>query len=306
MTRIQQIALLLLVSLLSSAVFSCRKNDPSQSTTKSGTNATIYLVNGVVKELRLDANRIVIRHEEIPDFMPAMTMPFVLRDSNLLTGLVAGDRVAFELHVAADESWIEKIARTGHAESATETNSPVVTNVPMASFETPLRDYKFTNEFGQPVSFNDLRGTALGVTFFFTRCPLPEYCPRLMKNFVGAAEKLRANPNAPTNWHLLAFTFDPSFDTPAVMNAYAQRYHYDSNHWSFLTGAPERIAELAKASGVYYEPDGVFYNHNFRTLVINSAGQLQMSFPVGGDLSDLLAEEIIKAAAVPLHSNAAP
>src|SRR6266480_87181 len=72
-----------------------------------------------------------------------------------------------------------------------------------------LLTYKFTNELAQSVSLSDFRGQALGITFFFTRCPIPNFCPRLSRNFQEASRKLLATPNAPTNWHFLSFSFDP-------------------------------------------------------------------------------------------------
>lgn len=286
----------LLLVALSLGGFGCRPAEtPSRPT--SATPPASYPVTGVIRELRPADKKVIIKHEAITNYMVAMTMPFSVRDTNQLIGLQPGDRVAFQLLVTEADSWIEQIARIGPSTEATAAALPKT--VAIHSNQIPLLDYQFTNEFGRGVSLNDFKGRAVGLTFFFTRCPLPEYCPRLMKNFVGATDKLRALPNAPTNWHFLAITFDPAFDTPTVLRDYAQRYNYDSNHWSFLTGDSNRIAELAQASGVYYEPDGSFFNHNFRTLVLDAAGQLQMSFPIGGDLSELLVEEILKAAAVP-------
>src|ERR1041385_3413256 len=160
----------------------------------------------------------------------------------------------------------------------------------------PLMSYKFTNELGQAVSLAEFRGQALAITFFFTRCPLPEYCPRLSKNFQEASEKLLSNPQAPTNWHFLSFTFDPEFDTPAVLKTYGERYHYDSRHWSFLTGPMDKISELARLSDVKSERKADLFDHNFRTLIIDRAGHLQTVFPTGGNLSDSIVEEILKAA----------
>jgi protein SCO1/2 len=289
--QFQSISLLLGLTILT---FGCRKAE--QPLEPKATTPQIFSVTGIIKEIKLADHRVIIRHDEITNYMVAMTMPFTVRDTNELSGFSAGDRVSFSLLVTEEDSWIEQLTKIGRTE---ETTAPALTKATIVlSNQVPLLDYKFTNELGRAVSFNDFKGQAVAFTFFFTRCPLPEYCPRLMKNFVGASEKLRALPDAPTNWHFLAITFDPAFDTPGVLRNYAQHYQYDSNHWSFLTGDSNRIAELAQASGVHYEPDGAFFNHNFRTLVLDAAGQLQMSFPIGGDLSDLLVEEILKAAAV--------
>jgi cytochrome oxidase Cu insertion factor (SCO1/SenC/PrrC family) len=162
--------------------------------------------------------------------------------------------------------------------------------------KNPLFYFKFTNELGQAVSLSDFQGQALAVTFFFTRCPMPNFCPRLSKNFEEASRALAADKAAATNWHFLSVTFDPEFDTPPVLRAYGERYAYDARHWSFLTGPPAQVSELARLSGVKAEPEGGLINHNFRTLIIDATGKLQMMFPVGGNLSDAIVGEIRKAA----------
>src|SRR5205085_3486589 len=144
--------------------------------------------------------------------------------------------------VSSTESWIDRIrkdgARSWSQSHAADKAAPGTTST--ASNRPPLMDYKFTNELGQAVSLSDFRGQALAITFFFTRCPIPDYCPRLSKNFEEASQKLSALPGAPTNWHFLSVSFDTDFDTPAVLRAYAARYHYDPNHWSFVTGPREK------------------------------------------------------------------
>jgi protein SCO1/2 len=161
-----------------------------------------------------------------------------------------------------------------------------------------LLDGQFTNELGQAVALNSFRGQALAITFFYTRCPMPDFCPRLSKNFQEASRKLEAMTNAPANWHCLSITFDPEVDTPAVLKAYGERYQYDPAHWSFLTSTPDQIGALARAVGVSYKPNAGTMNHNFRTLIVDPTGRLQMIFPTSGDLSDQIVEQILKAAAV--------
>ncbi len=161
-----------------------------------------------------------------------------------------------------------------------------------------MLDYKFTNELGQRVSLSDFQGQALAVTFFFTRCPIPDYCPRLAKNFQEASARLSRITGGPTNWHFLSVSFDTEFDSPRVLKAYGEMYHYDPAHWSFLTGSAESVGELARLSDVKFEREAGSFNHNFRTLIIDAAGHLQMVFPTGGDLSSAMVDEILKAAAV--------
>ena len=265
------------------------------SPNEEATNARMFIAKGVVQELKPDARTVVIRHEAISNYMAAMTMPFKVKDPKELAGLQRGDEISFRLQVTESESWVEHIAKIG---TVSLPPIPTPANSPAVRPNHPLLDYKFTNELGQAVSLNDFRGQALAITFFYTRCPLPDYCPRLAKNFQAASQKLGSLPGGPANWHFLSISFDTEFDTPQMLKAYGNSYQYDPKHWSFLTGPPDKIGELARQSGASYEFDAGTFNHNFRTLIVDASGHLQMVFPTGGDLSDRIVAEIIKAAAM--------
>jgi protein SCO1/2 len=267
------------------------------------TAARSFAAKGVVRETRPDERIIVIRHEAISNYMAAMTMPFKVKDAGEISGVQPGDEITFQLHVAADESWVDHIVKIG-SDPSLAAAQPVTNPTPAASDRT-LLDYKFTNELGQAVSLNDFRGQALAITFFYTRCPLPDYCPRLSKNFQAASQRLAAMTNAPANWHFISVSFDPTFDSPPMLRAYAQSYAYDPAHWSFLTGPADKIAELAHRSGVHYQSADGTIDHDFRTLIVDAAGHLQMVFPTSGDLSEQIVAEMLKAVAAtnnPDHS----
>jgi protein SCO1/2 len=257
-----------------------------------------FAARGTIQRLEPEENSMVISHEAIPSYMEAMTMPFKLRRLEDAKGLQAGDQISFVLSVTETESWIDHIVKlsTAAAVRAAPASGTTVGTSPVQS-RHPLLDYSFTNELGQAVSFRAFEGQALAITFFFTRCPIPDFCPRLSKNFAEASKKLGTLAHAPTNWHFLSVSFDPDFDTPPVLKGYAERYQYDPTRWSFLTGPKDMIGELARLSNVQFEPDGGLFNHNFRTMIIDASGQLQMVFPTGGDLSEAIVSEILKAAA---------
>jgi protein SCO1/2 len=261
-----------------------------------------YTVRGTIQKLEPEQKAIVIAHEAIPAYMDAMTMPFKLRSAEEMKGLQAGDRISFRLSITDTESWIEGITRLGTGELIHPVKPPE-SSVKDTSAQPrhPLLDYPFTNELGQAVTLHSFEGQALAMTFFFTRCPIPDFCPRLSKNFAEASHQLSAMAQAPTNWHFLSVSFDPAFDTPAVLRAYAEKYQYDPAHWSFLTGPKDKIAELAKLSNVDYQPDSGLFNHNFRTMIIDASGRLQMVFPIGGDLSDEIVSEVLKASVTGKH-----
>ena len=300
----KRIRLLAVIAPLCIAV-SCDGSKPVNTATNPAvqTHLQTFPVKGVVRELKSDGRTVVIQHEAIPGYMAAMTMPFKVKEAADLSGLRPGDEISFRLRVTEEESWIDRVVRLSATSPNAGTNDLAATNdaaeqVNIApSFNlTNIPPFAFTNELGQPVSLRQFAGQAVAMTFFFTRCPIPEYCPRLAKNFQEASQKLQAMPAGPANWRLLSISFDP-FDTPPILKAYAQRYDYDSNHWSFLTGPPEQIRELMSGFGLMVKPQaGTIYSHGFLTAVFDASGRLQARWPVGGNTTDNLVAEIVKAA----------
>jgi protein SCO1 len=285
-----QLGLLILCGLKSQEVL--------RAQAAAGIAARTFPVRGVILEIKPDHAHIVIRHEAIAGYMDAMTMPFPVKTGSTLDGLQRGDKVEFQLHVAKTESWVDHFVKIGTVPLDDDKTSEAPAEPSPAAPDKSLLDYKFTNELGQAISFNDFRGEALAITFFYTRCPLPDFCPRLSRNFEEASQKLEAMTNAPANWHFISVSFDPAFDTPEILQHYGQSYGYDPAHWSFFTGPPDKIAALARGAGVQYEADDGTINHNFRTLIVDPQGHLQMIFPTSGDLSDQIVSEIIKAASI--------
>jgi protein SCO1 len=282
--------LIVTIAALLSLVVSCRKES------ELGTNPHVFQARGIIEQLKPDGTTVVIKHEAISNYMEAMTMPFVVKQPQELAGMAAGDEINFRLLVTENESWIDHVTKTGKTfpalvrpplqEPQTQSNRTFsITDIP---------EFSLTNEFNQPVSLRQYKGKAVALTFFFTRCPLPEFCPRLSRNFEGAIEKLAAMPNGPANWQLLSISFDP-LDSPEVLRAYGKQYHYDSNHWSFLTGNPAHTRELARGFGVSITNDGSSFSHDFGTAVFDTNGHLQSLWRFGGNTTDLLVSEILKA-----------
>jgi protein SCO1/2 len=163
----------------------------------------------------------------------------------------------------------------------------------------PLPDYRFTNELGEPVHLHQFHGQALAITFVFTRCPYPTFCPRMSGNFHEAEEKLCQLTNAPTNWHLLTVSFDPEFDTPVRLKAYAENYGYDSRHWNFLSGELIEVTALADGLGMEFWHDATgSLNHNLRAAVVDPQGRVQKIFVGNKWTSDDLVAEILRASKI--------
>ena len=275
-----------------------RRPDSSGRSASPSTNQQSFQVKGVVISVKLLEKTVEIKHEEIPGYMPAMTMPFEVRDTNELAGLQPGESVAFRMLVTDTEGWIDQIRKL----AASPGNAPpstfrLVREVEPLNPGDPLPHYAFTNQFGQPISTDQFKGQALAVTFLFTRCPFPTFCPLMANHFAEAQQKLLAMSNAPTNWQLLTISFDPDFDTPAVLKAYAERYKYDPAHSSFPTGALIDITALAEQVGLtFWHDDTGNISHNLRTFVVDASGRLRKILNGNQWTSDELVQEMTEAA----------
>jgi protein SCO1/2 len=292
----------LIWALLVLLVASCGKapEGASPAPVAQSTNQRSFQVKGVVKSIKPAQKEIEIKHEEIPDYMPAMTMPFDVRDTNELTELQPGQAVSFRLIVTDTDGWIDHIQPLGLAPataSSTLTSAPPVRVVEPLQLHEPLPEYHLTNQFGQTISTTQFKGNALAITFLFTRCPFPTFCPRLANDFEEAQQKLLSLQGGPTNWQLLTVSFDPDFDRPEVLKSYAEAHHYDPKHWSFATGDLADISAFGDLFGLAFWHDSTgSITHNMRAAVIDANGRLQRVFEGKDWTSAELVAEIVKAA----------
>jgi protein SCO1 len=272
------------------------------------TNLQTFFVRGVVKELKPDGRTVVIDHEEIPNYMAKMVMPFKVKDTNQLAGLGTNDQVHFRFTVAEFESWIDQVTKTGTAAAPVadpnRKNFRLVREVEVLKEGDALPDYTFTDQRGQPFRTADFKGRALALTFIFTRCPVPDFCPRMSLRFAQADKQLRALADGPANYHLLSLSFDVDHDTPPVLQNYANivkaQHGADLGRWTFATGKLIDIDDITERFGLVFPRDAEkpVFNHNLRTVVIDAAGKVQKIF-IGNDWkADDLVAELVKGAKV--------
>jgi protein SCO1/2 len=292
---------LIFLIALTCVCVSCGKQSDNFSTEKSGnTNQQIFQVKGIVEEILPDGKSAIIKHDEIPNYMAAMTMEFETKNTNELQGLQPGDAISFRMIVTDDDGWIDQVKKldTPPTELPSRATFRRVRDVDPLNVGDELPEYHFTNELGRAVSLGDFKGKVIALNFLFTTCPFPTMCPRLAQNFSEAQKKLKEMPDAPANWQLLTISFDPEKDTPAVLKGYAERYKYDPQRWSFLTGDLMEITAITEQFGQSFWREGGSLSHNVRTVVVDAEGKIQKIIPENKWTSDELVEEILKAAAV--------
>ena len=238
-----------------------------------------YTLQGQILSLTDDRKEANIKHEDIRGFMPAMTMPYKVRDAKEFDSLAAGDLINATLVVESNDAFLKNVKKVG---SAPLEKSPDDVPMPSASagFELlregqPVPTASFVDQDGKKRTFADFSGKAVVLTFIYTRCPMPTFCPLMDRNFVALQDRIKADPAL--NVHLVTMTFDPATDTPQVLKEHAKKLNYDPRIWTFLTGDRDEIDRFASRFGVSIAratTDQRDITHNLRTAIIDRTGNL--------------------------------
>ncbi|MBN2318978.1 MAG: SCO family protein [Acidobacteria bacterium] len=230
-----------------------------------------YDLKGKVVDVNRDRGQVTLEHEEIPGYMDAMTMPFNVREDWALSALSPGQWVEATLVVLQDRSWIENIRISG-----SESIAGLTETLPLPEPGDIVPDFGLLNQDNRPIHLHQYRGLPLLLTFIYTRCPLPDYCPLMSGNFAAIHHKLKFLPQSDKTPHLLTISFDTNFDTPSVLREYAARYmrpvRFDQ--WEFATGSPEEIREITGYFGLVYREESDQIVHSLVTALIDADGVL--------------------------------
>ena len=276
-------------------------NSISAEPSGSDQTAKSYSARGVIKKIAPDHRQVTIHHQAIPGYMMEMTMDFPVKNTNELDGFATGDQVTFTLVVRENDDWIENIQRVGHvAETPAKTMAMPFDMPPELKPGDLMPDGELLAENGRHIHFSDFHGRAVAFTFFFTRCPLPDYCPLMNRNFATAQKLISSTPNAPTNWQFLSISFDPGFDTPEMLSSYAGFYRIgDASHWLFAVASTGVLTNLAPRLDLMIMHEGNSISHNLRTVVLDPNGIISRQFDGNEWTPKDLADAVLQAARLP-------
>ena len=233
-------------------------------------------VTGKAVAVNTAERTLTLAHQDIVGFMPAMTMDFVVleKDAPLLTHVSPGDEVTATLVVSDSRYWLEDLVVV---KKAAPGSAPRVVSAE-AEVGAALPDVTLVDQDGRPLRLRDLRGRAVALTFVYTRCPLPDFCPLMMRSFAEAETQLLADAALRERTRLLTVSFDPKHDTPAVLRAFGLPFQKTTppySHWLLLTGSDEAIRTLGGALGLEYVEETGSFTHNLRTAVVDPQGRLR-------------------------------
>ena len=231
-----------------------------------------YEAHGALKSVNIKRREAVIAHDAIAGYMPAMTMSFEVRNARELDGLQAGDALAFRLCVTADRAWIEQLHKTG---AAPADFSPPAASPPIALAVGDLvPDIELLEEGGRKVHLSDFRGKTLALTFIYTGCPLPTYCPLMNRNF-QTAQTLLARLGEGDRCRFVSLSLDPDHDTPEILAGCARSFGAETPAWTFANASREALHLLGDGLGLEFRAAAGRIDHNLRTIVVDPAGRLR-------------------------------
>ena len=263
----------LLAALLAAGVAAC------------GGDRREYTLQGQILSVSADRTEANIKHEDIPGFMPAMTMPYKVRDAQEFAALQPGDLITSTLVVVSNDAYLEDVKKVGNAPLEAPAGAAPAAPGASSGFELikpgePVPNAPFVDQDGRTRDFASFAPATTVVTFIYTKCPLPTFCPLMDRHFAALQKTLRED-SALKNVHLISVSFDPLTDTPPVLKKHAQSLGADPARWTFVTGDRDEIDKFAMRFGVTITRDlanPIDIAHNLRTAIIDGQGRLVKAY----------------------------
>jgi protein SCO1 len=257
---------------------------------------TRYELTGEVVQRNPATSEITVKHAEIPGFMPAMTMPYKVASPLMAAIVEPGDKIAADIITENNgkDYWLDNLRVTDTSGRTSPKAAPAVQALPPGS-RAP--DLEMTNQDGKTIRLADFKGKALLVTFIYTRCPLPTFCPRLSSEFARIHDDLAKTPEDYSRTHLLAITLDPKYDTPDVLRKYGLAYLRGDasgfSHWDFAATSIDTLDKLAGAFGLTYQENQI--SHTMNIVLIAPDGTISKYWTTDWTMPEL--EDALRIAA---------
>ncbi len=266
-SRTARVAFALILAAVGLGLAACSKSAPTE-------NAKRYHMAGKVLSIDLDHNTMSVDMQAIPGYMDAMTMSFNVPDAHNLATVQVGDEIAADIVVKEDSTYVENIIVTKRPAPGSQT-PPSSQHEPQPGERVP--DFAMIDQDGKRIHLSSYRGVVLLVTFIYTRCPFPDYCPLVSKNFAKVYAATREDPELRGRVRLLSVSFDPKHDTPAVLKQYGKSFRLTTggdpfDRWEFAAVPARELPKVADFFGFFFNESGGQITHSMSTIVISPNG----------------------------------
>jgi len=266
------------------ALSGCHRQQNGSQDSADTSSYKVYKLRGKVAAANSSAGEVTLNHEAIPGYMDAMTMPYKLKDPSILGELHPGDVITADVLVSqGDDATVLLDHIVVVAQGKPDYRPAMIYHVPAKGDAVP--DFKLRNQDSRTIHLNQFRGQVLLITFIYTRCPLPNFCPLVTRNFAAIDNQINADQALRGKMHLLCVSFDPEHDTPERLKAYGEQYissdaKSEFAHWDFAVPEKPVLTEMAKYFnvGMSDASDGTI-THTLSTTLIGRDGKVLKFYP---------------------------
>lgn len=247
---------------------------------EKGAGEKRYPLTGVVVSVDAAKKVLVVTHDEIPGYMPAMTMEFLVSGGDAAVAK-PGQKIRAEMIPSKDGDFrLEKIWPADQAVvAAVSAGATVLRQDTFTRGKNAYReigeavpDFTLYDQEGRVVQGARFRGKMVMMNFIFTRCPVATMCPASTAKMMGTQKQ--AKDAGVTQVEFVSITLDPTYDTPGVLKEYATTRGIDTGNFSFLTGPEAAVRDLLTQFGVIAELKGELIQHTLATLLIGPDGKI--------------------------------
>ncbi len=245
---------------------------------KSASEGKRYPMKGKVLSVAKQEGSATIDADNIPGFMDAMAMVYPIPDEKALANLSVGDEITADVVQTADGKYhLENIVVTKKGSGASK--SPASENLHQPQPGEKVPNFALINQDGKTIHLDSFKGKVTLITFIYTRCPFPDFCPLVSRNFAQIYVGMRANPALFSKVRLLSVSFDPAHDTPEVLRQYAATFNATTggsplDRWEFATAPPKDLEKITQFFDVFYDPAQKDIVHSLSTSVISPQGTI--------------------------------
>jgi protein SCO1 len=279
----RNISLISTVGVLAVVLFvaGCHRSGTTGPATAQKAGTKQYPIRGIVVTSDAKTGAVTVDTDAIPGYMEAMTMPYTLAQPNVASELHPGDTITATLTVSANDDVLDDIVVVGQAKPDYK---PAVTYNDLEPGEA-IPDFAFRNQDGRTIRLVQFKGKVVLLTFIYTRCPLPNFCVRMSRNFAEIDKQLQKDPALLKKTHLVSVSFDPKYDTPQVLRSYGGAYtgNYTQEtfaHWDFAAPTEKELSQVLQFFDVGATPEADHtITHSLSTVVIAPDGKLYKWYP---------------------------
>jgi len=223
---------------------------------------------------------LVVSHDEVKGYMPAMTMEFRVSPGDA-SAATEGERIRATLVVEKggdlrlEAIWPDDKAVQDSVDAGAKMLHQDTIEKGRAAYREvgdTVPQFVLFDQNARVVDSARFHGKQVMLNFIYSRCPVANMCP-LSTAKMMATQRL-ARKAGIANIEFVSVTLDPGYDTPGVLREYADARGIDTSNFSFLTGPEPAIRDLLTQFGVIAVFNGGILNHTLATLLIDEKGRI--------------------------------